>query len=640
MKLGMTPWDIAKVRKLANGLADPSSDFSLGFKDTITRGASGYSTLGPEPRLSSCFNVDASLFERSPGRYSGTMRKVVQMMLGLGYPVPFSYGFSKSHGIWLAGDGTPWVIEIATRGVHAAPLPIANISAGTIDAFKTKQSAAGYDLDFIPTGGNPIPTSDDALAEAVEAGTVLQLAASSALAGFYALSAYFSDCGWAFSYSGGEAQNTAWAMDVTNTWVEGYRFKITFSETAGAPTVASITEAERGYLHGDRVTHFKVPASRIEGVVSFDIFRGEFSGPGDHDTTFYVFYDGETAKLCKYFSARDVSTTVYSDDISGSDPLAVHVIESAGVYPWPGTTRKNGTETIRQPAEVYVSSADGSVATSFTGTIKNFFVQHWGTPSYLHSSGLTGNLVPDSGANCVHKLSGGTESSGATYTATIPYGDREAIYIYKQESTTRSGMTEDRNGYGICCGDERQTVNNGYLSAYGIVYASTSGYPAITAGVIYENSSFGNLQAALYPCPEPTASGPPPTPNVAIGAAVPGITTIVAGAADAVKTRTDTLKFYGSGVTHTFWSGRDIKATYPDGCTEWNKFVVNPPLAAGCTTDFQIYASFPDTFTGNRLISNSTGSPGGGNIENLGVNGNYSDAWQDPNIDRFFFGVP
>jgi hypothetical protein len=655
---------------ILSGLAAPTLTFSGGkfrmnqtqLDSVVERTTGGFTALIGEEKLKDIFKSDKASYAygadlidstagnylpalnnspiiKSPSKYTGEMRKVVQCMHGMGLVVPFEFQFNRCHGIYTASDGGKWVIEISDRGIHAARLKM----RGGADALPGYENLAPtFDLGYLPSGNaTTIPYTATALAAAVEDGSVLQLLSAAGVADFYALSPFFSDCGWAFSYSGAEAQNTGWAMDVTDTWIESYRFKVVFTDVAGIPSVSSFTEVEQGYLHGDRVTHFKVPESRLGGVVSFDIFHSEFSSPGDHDTTFYVFYDGETAKLCKYFSARDVSTTVYSDDISGSDPLAVHVIESAGVYPWPGTTRKNGTETIRQPAEVYVSSADGSVATSFTGTIKNFFVQHWGTPSYLHSSGLTGNLVPDSGANCVHKLSGGTESSGATYTATIPYGDREAIYIYKQESTTRSGMIEDQNGYGICCGDERQVVRNGHLSVYGIVYASTSGYPEIITGVIYEYSSFGNLQAALYPCPMPTASGPPPTPNVAIGAGVPGIATIAGGTADTVKTRTDTLVFHGSLIGQSsIFSNRDIKEDYPTGSTEWAEYVSDPVLPAGNVDNYQFYHAVADAFTGYRIISSSDDGISEANYHIVGVDAGYQPAYSGSNRDRFFFGAP
>lgn len=196
-----------------------------------------------------------------PTMYSGTMRKMVQLLMGYGFlpdpeedeesiygeefvrkvdrkfePPPtewermirkrglqiqYDYRFARTHGLVRAADDKWWVVEIADeRGVHAMPIELykATIApeSGT-DAFRAKLEEMGDEpgiavLDLLggfPVGA-PFPSSDEELEAKVRAGMILKGAEAADLEEFYELEYYSTACGWAFSESGAWAVNTGW----------------------------------------------------------------------------------------------------------------------------------------------------------------------------------------------------------------------------------------------------------------------------------------------------------------------------------------------------------------------------------------------------------------------------------------------
>lgn len=204
------------------------------------------------------------------GWYSGTMRKLVQFLMGYGkqpkesiykprkeIPEPedyftppptqfqkdvksrglqirYDWRFSRTHGLVRATDGKWWLVEIAEgAGVHAMPLAL--YKATTTDEFRDYLSDIGDDdaLEVIDLfGGFPtgecIPQTDDLRSCYIRAGIVLKLADSEAIAPFYEHEAYTSACGWAFSQSGRRAVNTAYRY-ADDTVQRGVMYEISTS---------------------------------------------------------------------------------------------------------------------------------------------------------------------------------------------------------------------------------------------------------------------------------------------------------------------------------------------------------------------------------------------------------------------------
>lgn len=175
--------------------------------------------------------------------YSGTMKKVVQITMGLGrirkskmrgprpeYPdsryikdvgdkgvqVRFDWRFVRTHGITIAEDGRLWLIEISiARGVLARPLPIfpdSDFESFLSRANAREDSAMVYALEqlgCLPTG-EAFPNTISLVNELVDSGDILRLLWPEDLVDFYSCSAYSSVMGWAFNERGTEAHNTAY----------------------------------------------------------------------------------------------------------------------------------------------------------------------------------------------------------------------------------------------------------------------------------------------------------------------------------------------------------------------------------------------------------------------------------------------
>lgn len=191
-----------------------------------------------------------------PTMYSGSMRGVVQLLMGFGrqnkkslydktdppigtsrdrrkatqqptayqkavqqdgLQIRYDWRWYRTHGITFGADGRPWLVEIgSTRGVLAMPLPL-NASSQIAD-FRQKMEDMGddaglYALDALggfPTG-DTLP--DKALDSWVRAGRVLQLVSADDMEPFYQNNTFSSVLGWAFNDTGTEAHNTCVSYD-------------------------------------------------------------------------------------------------------------------------------------------------------------------------------------------------------------------------------------------------------------------------------------------------------------------------------------------------------------------------------------------------------------------------------------------
>lgn len=171
-----------------------------------------------------------------PSMFSGTMKRVAQIILGIGNvkdnspgyisgKVPtsvrrtvalnYDYKWARTHGVYKSGPKNHWLIEISiTNGVLAMPLPILANTATT--AYRTKLVKKGdtATLKVVDEFGG-LPSGEEfpsgaTLSKAIADGKVLQLLSAAALADFYALSPYALHWGWAFSEDGKHAHATAY----------------------------------------------------------------------------------------------------------------------------------------------------------------------------------------------------------------------------------------------------------------------------------------------------------------------------------------------------------------------------------------------------------------------------------------------
>lgn len=190
-----------------------------------------------------------------PTMYSGAMRKVAQVLMGFGHlseisiydkyamdnpgatpSVPkgegrepteherdvaqngmqmrYDWRWHRTHGIAIASDGVPWLVEVGnTRGVIAMPLPLIPETT-TVEFYELVEQmgdAAGMAaLELL--GGFPSGETFPADIEPwIRAGRVVRLVDD--MSAFYRYGAFSSALGWAFPDSGREAHNTCVGRD-------------------------------------------------------------------------------------------------------------------------------------------------------------------------------------------------------------------------------------------------------------------------------------------------------------------------------------------------------------------------------------------------------------------------------------------
>lgn len=214
-----------------------------------------------------------------PTCYSGAMRKVVQLLLGVGkvlrptyeerwmkehkkgfltreqekeggdipkdvysafqlydpavkepteVKLKFDYRFPKTHGIAFNPKNEAWVIEIGQRGVHAMRLyldPVSTTKAGRKRYLEVSPELEDFFDEF---GGMPIgyaiPTGKE-FDRLKRAGEIVQLISEGDMHEFYQNSMYSSQHGWCFNSKGTEAHNTCYGYNDQGIGV-GYHYAI------------------------------------------------------------------------------------------------------------------------------------------------------------------------------------------------------------------------------------------------------------------------------------------------------------------------------------------------------------------------------------------------------------------------------
>ncbi|MGB1650243.1 MAG: hypothetical protein ACPHEP_04395 [Acidimicrobiales bacterium] len=206
-------------------------------------------------------------------QYSGAMRRLVQLMFGVGQPVipnweqrwieeggyvplshdqvvdglqtyvesgfglyespqaapsmRYDYRFSKTHGVAFDADENPWLIEISAGGVLATRLQLDPVSL--TDEGRERYLAVSPELEevFDEFGGFPLfnqwPVGEE-LTKQKNGGDVVELLSSSEVSDFYGKSAFSSEIGWSFNEEGTEAHNCC--SGASNGLQTGHHFKI------------------------------------------------------------------------------------------------------------------------------------------------------------------------------------------------------------------------------------------------------------------------------------------------------------------------------------------------------------------------------------------------------------------------------
>ena len=237
-----------------------------------------------------------------PSMYTGAMRKVVQLILGMGVaarptweekwmlknkkaPIPlnlrdfktgkpkpdtesafglyrnynptapietklrFFYAAARTHGVTFDSDGVPWVIEISNRGVHAMRLyldPVSTTKEGRERYARIYPELEEFLDEFggIPLG-TPFPPAK-IFDKWKKAGEVVELVSKDRMDEFYGKLMYSSAMGWSFNSRGTQAHNTCYGYDQAGL-IKGYHYKVDIKVTGEK---FKKLEGARGQLYG------------------------------------------------------------------------------------------------------------------------------------------------------------------------------------------------------------------------------------------------------------------------------------------------------------------------------------------------------------------------------------------------------
>lgn len=291
-----------------------------------------------------------------PSMYSGTMKSVVQCVLGLGKIDPralrdpkrprrtqymtdvetngvqirYDYKFSRTHGITKGEDGRLWLVEISSnRGVLVRPLPA--FPGSDHPSFLTEARARGDEalvyaveqFGCLPTG-EAFPVPRDTFNRLIERGEIQQLLTPSDLSEFYRCSPYSSAMGWAFNDDGTEAHNTAYYY-APDGYQRGVWYQINISIGAIrenwrpgeplAPASATLVKMEEGPIYTRGLTRsptayvpLKFYEPLLPGLISHQALatRGAVGDPPNSDTTMFVsFVNGRFRQVKYYFNMEE-----------------------------------------------------------------------------------------------------------------------------------------------------------------------------------------------------------------------------------------------------------------------------------------------------------------------------------------------
>ena len=425
-----------KAKSPVHGLIDPEIKLVNNIKQTQNRVYhKGGSRWKSEPVLDSNLEQFKDIL---PGKFSGEMRAVVQDNISRGWVIDYDYHFSQTHGIYTAGDGSKWVIEITPKTVSAWPLK-------HYKAKRSNEAVVLSSLDYLPARS---PKS--------EASRMFVLGDISATLG--GRTALYPECGWAFSKPGHKAcvvtfeQRTDAPNAPGRTYGYSRLWEIAITGTNTRPSGVTITELESGWLWGNKLVHFKYPDHAKSTLLSYDWWRQNYAPPWIRDADgnypeqkppIHAWYKGESLQVVRYHTMVNKTSGNYPDTRPSSN-LTVEQYRKCrdGEYKW-GT---NGTEksylcfsTPANPKPLAVERKFGD-----WGELKII-------GQYQFVEYDNGNRWADEARGPADRVqailySGGRTDKTNWDTVIIPFNDREAVAHYQSASdattppaTTKSG---------------------------------------------------------------------------------------------------------------------------------------------------------------------------------------------------------
>jgi hypothetical protein len=435
------------------------------------------SKLATKPDDSIADGLDASLCQAgaiAPTMYTGRMRKVVQLLMGLpGKKLKYDFRFTRTHGVYVDSNGEDWLIEVSqANGVLAMPMPKKKVPPMSTDA---NQLHILSHFPYIPTG-ETFP-SGEKLDDAIDSGKVFRLLSSEDLGDFYEKNAFYESSGWSFSESGHSILNTCFAeheeYDVNFSYL--YKISILDSLNSGiAELSSSISIDASGPLlnkseskmfvcddaYSTRLVHFPIASSSVDegefGMFSSPVFSCHHGNEEvvisiskhENNELSNVVFDADylhTAVRSPSYTSISFPDAVNNNDIIGKITLSGDL---------PSVDQYGGTRSVEEiqygfvGKNIYESSTFSSIYYTYNGSI---------TSSYVRGKVLESISIVNDGFYAASSYVSGSYSGPISIDHTYSYTDYRGITLDQDVSLLffsnfRSFSCKFSSFYGFECG--------------------------------------------------------------------------------------------------------------------------------------------------------------------------------------------
>lgn len=383
-----------------------------------------------------------------PHSFSGSMRKVVQMLYGSGRGAPFSNSFLATDGIFVSAAGSKYLVTVSNRGVFISnkPLPMCHIG-------RDGNRLAGGSAGFLMDQGWELPALDQLT-------TLLPAGAMADLYDNWGEMFYGIHGAWAFSQDGHEAQIVvirAHENGNTLSAVWGWytaRAKVTILENAGSGFSAQFSWVEKDVrffpFPGYEIQWRPLPCDPGEARRFCCGFAVSYEHrPTEQNAPLYVWYGDNAEQVVSYVSSYQAS---YHESTSNRPALNTMFGGNKAWCTWDKTASGvslayyalNGTP-IFTPFSEAPELVLGTV--SFQKVCYTLGDGTWGNSScggaidpsdpYAWSCTVPA-LYPDFSICMIDRYAPGVESAWPPYNTDVvnqyamipPYNEREGLFIY------------------------------------------------------------------------------------------------------------------------------------------------------------------------------------------------------------------
>ncbi len=362
-------------------------------------------------------------------KFTGLMRKFIQLIQGVnGAQHEFDYRFSKTHGIYHNTiKDNYYVIEISPNGIYAIPMRTCS---------KSKELTP-LTYSFPDDKTNAIKLMDSSDITLIE---------------YYNKSPYFSDCGWAFNYSGNQAANCVW--DYVGSYKKGYLYKIDISfNDIGVPISATIFKSLEGYMYSPvENSGFWIPNG--SGYVDkFNMLTATYSG--NQNAPLYCYYkDNDDLEVIRKYWIPNSTEPAYEDmdiytDYPTTTPWVSYTIMPKFFNVYGKEYKKNSTKTLSYSNKYFTTTTfstkrnESSSSSAYVTSAKSYQGSSWdGGHTTDDTAPITAGNSSIGNTYAAYKITKtfGNPSLNSESAIVIPSNDRECHMIFNVDRENYSSF--------------------------------------------------------------------------------------------------------------------------------------------------------------------------------------------------------